>query len=89
MIVPQVYVAASFSVVAIFCALDMMIAKAISVKVFRLFEGLIVSIAAWYYWEAFANNALPSQNLRFVWLALCIIMGAEIISRQSWGIKTK
>jgi len=47
-------------------------------------------MAAFYYWEASTVvSGIPSINLRFVWLALCVVMIAEVISRQSWGSKSK
>lgn len=87
MIIPLSGVAFAFSIVTAFCLFDMLKAKASSIKLFRLFEGVIVGFAAAYYWEAAYRNDIPSPNLRVVWIALCVILCAEVISRQSWGTR--
>ena len=89
MIVPQWIVATAFTLTVIASLLDVIWARTLSVKAFRLFEALTLGIAASYYWEATIYNVLPSTDLRVVWLALCIIIIAEVISRQSWGTKPK
>lgn len=87
MIIPQWIVAVAFTLAVLASLLDMVFARHTSVKAFRLFEALILAIAASYYWEATITSSLPSTDLRYVWLALCTIIIAEIISRQSWGTK--
>jgi hypothetical protein len=84
--VPLCAVAIAWTIAALFCAFDMLAAPRTSQKLFRLFEGCIMAMAALIYWDAAAKlEALPSTNLRFVWITLCIIICAEVISRQSWG----
>jgi hypothetical protein len=89
MIVPLSIVALSFTLACFASLLDMFYAHYVPIKAFRFFEGLILGMAAGYYWQAYNYNITPSAELRVVWVALCIVVIAEIISRQSWGTKTK
>ena len=87
MIVDHWVVALAFTLACLASLLDMVFVRHNSVKAFRFFEALILAIASFYYWEAEIADSLPSTDLRVVWIALCTIIIAEIISRQSWGSK--
>ena len=89
MTIPLVAVAVSFTIATLFCVADMAVARFWSIKAFRLFQSIICAIAASYYYDAMAHEVVPSINLRVVWIALCVVICAEIISRQSWGTKSK
>ena len=82
---PQYVVAISFTVAGLFGLYDMGVSKKSASKMFRLFEAAICFIAAFYYWVATLEATLPSPNLRYVWVSLCIILCSEVISRQDWG----
>jgi hypothetical protein len=89
MIVPLYAVAVAFSLVVLFCLFDVLMVRPISIRLFRLIQGAVVGIAANYYWYAYISNTVPSSDLRIVWVVLCVVMMAEIVSRQSWGSKAK
>jgi len=83
--VPLYVVGIAFTVAALFCVYDLLMAEKFSVKLFRLLEGTILSIAAFYYWRAAIYVEIPAVHLRVIWIALCVIICSEIIMRQSWG----
>jgi hypothetical protein len=82
-------VASAWTIAALFALYDIIAAHKTSIKLFRFFEFGILLIAALYYWEATEMEQVPSADLRLVWIALCIIICAEIISRQPWGTRKK
>jgi hypothetical protein len=86
--IPMSVIAVAFTVSAMFCLYDVVVSPRAAHKIFRMFEAAICVIAAFYYWVAtIAMANIPSTNLRFVWLSLCIVLCSEIISRQDWGSK--
>ena len=88
MLLPLWVVALFFLVVSLCAAYDAYITRHLTIRFFRVTQVAVSFIAAHYYWEAFqANLRLPSTDLRYVWVALCILMIGEIASRQSWGKK--
>jgi hypothetical protein len=87
MTIPLEAVAFAFTLAAIASTIDIFYAQYTPIKIFRFFEAFIMGMAAGYYWQAYQYNITPSAELRVVWIALCVVVIAEIISRQSWGTK--
>jgi hypothetical protein len=83
MTVPLWLVAIAFTLVTIFCIIDMVLVRHLRRRLGRFFQAVIYAGAAFYYWVAMANNILPSGELRIVWLAACVTVISEIVSR--WG----
>ena len=81
--VPQIFVAIAFTIVVIFCIIDMVIVKHLRRRLGRFFQAVIYAGASFYYWWAMVNNTVPSVELRIVWLAVCATVISEIVSR--WG----
>lgn len=85
--IPAWAVSAAFGLAALFCLGDIIAAQGFSRKLFRFFQSMVCIMAAVYYLEAASKDAVPSPELRYVWIALCAIIIGEVISRQSWGGK--
>ena len=90
MTVPLMIVAWAFTIAAVFCGIDVILARGGSRKLFRLFQGIVFLFAAYYYWETITRGGLiPTADLRVVWVSLCIISVGEVISRWTVGGKKK
>ncbi len=88
MVIPLNVVALAFSVAAVFCGIDVILVRGGSRKLFRLFQGIVFAVAAFYYWDTIGHHAqIPTTDLRVVWVSLCIVAVGEIISRWTVGGK--
>ena len=85
MIIPLPVVAVAFTLATIFCVIDMVMVRHLRRRSGRFFQGMIYAAAAYYYWIATINAALPSVEIRLVWLAISISVISEIISRWQFG----
>jgi hypothetical protein len=90
MALPPIVIAVLYSGLALLCLYDLAKVPTLSIKAFRFFEAITCGFVSFYYWDAWYRSSLiPSADLRYVWLALGIVIGSEIISRQSWGTRRK
>lgn len=85
--IPPEYVVAAFLVAALICLIDVVKAAHWRNKVIRSCQAVILIIAAAYYGQAAIVNALPSSDVRVVWICLAIVTSAEVISRWQLGKK--
>jgi len=89
MIVPLWVVAIAFTVAVLFCVIDFFLAKNVHGKVLRSSQSIVLGFASFYYWQAAAFDTIPASDLRVVWISLCIVNCAEIISRWEFPKKRK
>ncbi len=86
MVVPLMIVAWAFTIAAVFCLVDAIIARPISRQMFRVFQCFAFTLAAVVYWSSTLQHAtIPAPEIRLALLMIIVFSIYEIISRWSVG----
>jgi hypothetical protein len=87
MMVPPYLVTISFIIAAAICAIDIPKSPSWRSKSIRACQVVVMVIAAFYYGQAAVTAALPSSDLRIVWICMAAVTVAEVVSRWQLGQK--
>jgi hypothetical protein len=79
-------VAFAFTIAALFCLMDIPLAKPVPRQWLRAFQFVAVAMMAFVYWRASSLQAIiPPVEVRIPLVALAVLICSEIISRWSIG----